>query len=116
MRGCPVVVEYDRLVTWGWVHPIRTLGQLCLLLGGTRETYASPMTCRIEVFVRSGHTIDLALEDGEDRSFVLALHEAWKSPEAIGFTHLALGENAVILASEVVGYRLHGTLRRSSTL
>ena len=74
------------------------------------------MTCRIEVFVRSGHTIDLVLEDGEDRIFALALHEAWTSPEAIGLTHLALGENAVILASEVVGYRLHGTVRRSSTL
>jgi hypothetical protein len=80
------------------------------------ETYASPMTCRIEVFVRSGHTIDLALEDGEDRTFAHALREAWASPEAIGFTHLALGANAVILASEVVGYRLHGKLLKSSTL
>jgi hypothetical protein len=52
------------------------------------------MTCRIEVFVRSGHTIDLSLEDGEDRVFTDALHEAWASPEAIGFTQLALGENA----------------------
>jgi hypothetical protein len=66
------------------------------------------MKCRIEVFVRSGHTIDLPLEDGEDRVFTTALHEAWASPEAIGFKHLALGENAVILATEVVGYRLHG--------
>ena len=74
------------------------------------------MTCRVEVFVRSGHTIDLALEDGEDRTFAHALREAWASPEAIGFTHLALGGNAVILASEVVGYRLHGTLLKSSTL
>ena len=74
------------------------------------------MTCRAEVFVRSGHTIDLALEDGEDRTFAHALREAWASPETIGFTHLALGENAVILASEVVGYRLHGTLPKSSTL
>jgi hypothetical protein len=67
------------------------------------------MTCRIEVFVRSGHTIDLALHDGEDRSFTRALHEAWASPEPVGFAHLALGENAAILASEVVGYRLHGS-------
>jgi hypothetical protein len=36
--------------------------------------------------------------------------------ETIGFTHLALGENAVILASEVVGYQLHGTLLKSSML
>jgi hypothetical protein len=71
------------------------------------------MTCRVEVFVRSGHTIDLALEDGEDRTFA---QEAWASPEAIEFTHLALGANAVILASEVVGYRFHGTLPKSSTL
>ena len=55
------------------------------------------MTCRIEVFVRSGHTIDLALEDGEDREFTTALHQAWASPESIGeFTCLALGENAVV--------------------
>ena len=74
------------------------------------------MTCRVEVFVRSGHTIDLALEDGEDRIFADALHEAWVSPDAIAFKHLALGRNAVILASEVVGYRLHGTLLKSSTL
>ena len=66
------------------------------------------MTCRIEVFVRSGHTIDLSLRDGEDRLFTDALHEAWASPDAIGFKHLALGENAAILATEVVGYRLHG--------
>ncbi len=66
------------------------------------------MTCRVEVFVRGGHTVDLALEDGEDRIFADALHAAWASPDAIGFTHLDLGENAVILASEVVGYRLHG--------
>jgi hypothetical protein len=74
------------------------------------------MTCRVEVFVRSGHTIDLALEDGEDRSFANALHEAWASPDAIGFKHLALGENAVILASEVVGYRLHGSTLEDSAL
>ena len=67
------------------------------------------MTCRIEVFVRSGHTIDLPLSDGEDRVFTNALHEAWASPDAIGFKHLELGENAVILATEVVGYRLHGS-------
>jgi hypothetical protein len=72
------------------------------------------MTSRVEVFVRSGHTIDLALEDGEDRIFTNALHEAWASPDTIGFTHLALGENAVILASEVVGYRLHGSMLDSS--
>jgi hypothetical protein len=34
----------------------------------------------------SGHTIDLSLEDGEDRVCTAALHEAWASPEAIGFT------------------------------
>jgi hypothetical protein len=73
------------------------------------------MTCRVEVFVRSGHTIDLALEDGEDRSFANALHQAWES-DAIGFTHLALGENAVILASEVVGYRLHGSRLEDSAM
>jgi hypothetical protein len=72
------------------------------------------MTCRIEVFVRSGHTIDLSLEDGEDRAFTTALHEAWASPEAIGFKQLALGESAVILAAEVVGYRLHGLVERGA--
>lgn len=74
------------------------------------------MTCRVEVFVRSGHTIDLALEDGEDRVFANALHEAWASPDTIRFKHLALGENAVILASEVVGYRLHGPMLNNSAL
>jgi hypothetical protein len=74
------------------------------------------MTCRVEVFVRSGHTIDLALEDGEDRVFANSLHETWASPEAMGFTHLALGENAVVLASEVVGYRLHGSTPEDSGL
>ena len=73
------------------------------------------MKCRIEVFVRSGHTIDLSLEDGEDRVFIDALHQAWASPEAIGFTALALGANAVILAAEVVGYRRHGSVERGST-
>ncbi|MHA6794363.1 hypothetical protein ACVGVM_12765 [Pseudonocardia bannensis] len=72
------------------------------------------MTCRIEVFLRSGHTIDLALEDGVDRIFADALHEAWASPNAIGFRHLSLGENAVVLASEVVGYRLHGSVLKDS--
>jgi hypothetical protein len=72
------------------------------------------MTTRVEVFVRSGHTIDLALEDGEDRIFANALHEAWASPDPIGFKHLALGENTVILASEVVGYRLHGSVLNDS--
>jgi hypothetical protein len=67
------------------------------------------MKCRIEFFVRSGHTIDLLLDDGEDRVFTTALHEAWASHDSIGFKHLALGENAVILAAEVVGYRLHGS-------
>lgn len=74
------------------------------------------MTCRVEVFVRSGHTIDLALEDGEDRVFANALHEAWASPDAVEFTPLALGENAVILAGEVVGYRLHGSTSEESGL
>jgi hypothetical protein len=73
------------------------------------------MRCRIEVFVRSGHTIDLSLEDGEDRVFIDALHEAWASPETIEFTPLALGENAVILAAEVVGYRCHGSVEEGST-
>jgi hypothetical protein len=74
------------------------------------------MTSRVEVFVRSGHTIDLALEDGQDRIFANALHEAWASPDAIEFKHLALGENAVILASEVVGYRLHGPMQTDSAM
>ncbi|MCU1660119.1 MAG: hypothetical protein JWR58_184 [Pseudonocardia sp.] len=74
------------------------------------------MTCRVEVFVRSGHTIDLALEDGEDRAFANALHDVWASPDPIGFTHLSLGEKAVILASEVVGYRLHGSILDHSAL
>ena len=72
------------------------------------------MTYRIEVFVRSGHTIDLPLKDGEDREFTTALHKAWASPENIAFKHLALGENAVILATEVVGYRLHGSQEMGS--
>jgi hypothetical protein len=74
------------------------------------------MTCRVEVFVRSGHTIDLALEDGEDHAFTTALHEVWARPEAIGYTHLELGRHSVILASEVVGYRLHGSLRTGAAL
>jgi hypothetical protein len=74
------------------------------------------MKCRVEVFVRSGHTIDLALEESEDRVFANDLHEAWASPDAIGYKHLALGEHAVILASEVVGYRLHGSIRQDSTM
>jgi hypothetical protein len=56
------------------------------------------------------------LEDGEDQVFVGALHEAWASPDAIEFRRLALGQHAVILASEVVGYRLHGSLRPGSGL
>ena len=64
----------------GWVGG---RGQLFLEGAGDRS-YALVMTCRIEVFVRSGHTIDLALHDGEDRSFTLALREAWASPEPIG--------------------------------
>jgi hypothetical protein len=47
--------------------------------------------------------------------FTDALHKAWASPEAIGFTQLALGENAVILAAEVVGYRRHGSVETDST-
>jgi len=74
------------------------------------------VACRLAVFVRSGHSIDLALEDGEDRVFVSALHEAWASPDAIEFKHLALGQHAVILAGEVVGYRLHGSVRPGSAL
>ena len=80
-----------------------------------RSTLAR-VTCRLEVFVRSGHTIDLALEDGEDRVFVSALHDAWASPDAIEFKQLALGQHAVILAGEVVGYRLHGSVRPGSAL
>ncbi|MCW2720591.1 MULTISPECIES: hypothetical protein [unclassified Pseudonocardia] len=72
------------------------------------------MTCRIEVFVRSGHTVDLALEDGEDRIFTSALHEVWASPDTVGFKHLTLGENTEILAREVVGYRLHGSVLKDS--
>ena len=34
----------------------------------------------------------------------------------VGYKHLALGENAVILASEVVGYRLHGSMLQDSAL
>ena len=68
------------------------------------------MTCRIEVFVRSGHTIE-SLEDGEDRAFVTALHSAWASPTPTDeLTYLPLGENAAVLVNEVVGYRLHGTV------
>ena len=80
------------------------------------SSYALSMTSRVEVFVRSGHTIDVALEDGQDRIFASALHEAWASPDAIGFKHLALGEIAVILASEVVGYRLHGPMQTDSSI
>ena len=84
--------------------------------GPPAAVYPRPVTCRLEVFVRSGHTIDLALEDGEDRVFVSALHEAWASPDTIEFKHLALGQHAVILAGEVVGYRLHGSVRPGSAL
>jgi len=49
-------------------------------------------------------------------SFVSALHDAWASPDAIEFKHLALGQHAVILAGEVVGYRLHGSVRPASAL
>ncbi len=73
------------------------------------------MTCRIEVFVRSGHTLDLSLEDGEDRAFTTALHSAWDSPEPPdGVTYITLGQNAAVLANEVVGYRLHGTVKRDA--
>jgi hypothetical protein len=74
------------------------------------------MTCRIEVLLRSGHTVDMALEDGEDRAFATALHDAWASTESAGgFSVLTLGENAAVLADEVVGYRLHGTVRPDAT-
>lgn len=76
------------------------------------EPYAAVMTCRIEVFVRSGHTLDVALEDGEDRAFTTALHEAWASPGRVeGASYLALGTQAAVLVNEIVGYRLHGALR-----
>jgi len=95
----------------------RAAGQFWLSSNGPpAAVYPRPVTCRLEVFVRSGHTIDLALEDGEDRVFVSALHEAWASPDAIEFKHLALGQHAVILAGEVVGYRLHGSVRPGSAL
>ena len=94
----------------------RRVSSGCPSNGPPAAVYARPVACRLEVFVRSGHTIDLALEDGEDRVFVSALHEAWASPDAIEFKHLALGQHAVILAGEVVGYRLHGSVRRGSAL
>lgn len=41
-----------------------------------------------------------------------ALHSAWASLEPTdNLTYLPLGENAVVLANEVVGYRLHGTIQ-----
>jgi len=49
----------------------------------------------------------------DDRHSLAA--ETWASPDTIGFKHLALGQPAVILASEVVGYRLHGSQRTGST-
>jgi hypothetical protein len=91
------------------------VSSLCSLKAAA-ESYALPMTCRVEVFVRSGHTIDLALEDGEDRVFADGLHEAWASPDSMGYKHLPLGENAAILASEVVGYRLHGSILQESAM
>ena len=94
----------------------RRVSSGCPSNGPPAAVYPRPVTCRLEVFVRSGHTIDLALEDGEDRVFVSALHEAWASPDAIEFKHLALGQHAVILAGEVVGYRLHGSVRPGSAL
>jgi len=86
------------------------------LEGAPSAVYARPVTCRLEVFVRSGHTIDLALEDGRRSGLRHRLHEAWASPDAIEFKHLALGQHAVILAGEVVGCRIHGSLRTSSAL
>jgi hypothetical protein len=67
------------------------------------------MTCRIEVFLRSGQVIDLEVPDGEDHAFAAAVHDAWSSPDS-SITRLEIGEQAVVLASEVVGYRLHGTV------
>jgi hypothetical protein len=71
------------------------------------------MTCRIEVFLRSGQVIDLEVQDGEDHAFAAAVHDAWSSPDS-PVTHLAIGEQAVVLASEVVGYRLHGSVLPAS--
>jgi hypothetical protein len=65
------------------------------------------MTCRIEVFLRSSQVIDLEVQDGEDHAFAAAVQDAWSSPDS-PITRLEIGEQAVVLASEVVGYRLHG--------
>jgi hypothetical protein len=71
------------------------------------------MTCRIEVFLRGGQVIDLEVEDGEDHAFAAAVHNAWSSPDS-PVTHLTIGDQAVVLASEVVGYRLHGSVSPDS--
>jgi hypothetical protein len=72
------------------------------------------MTCRIEVFLRSGQVIDLEVEDGEDHAFAAAVHDAWSSPDS-PVTYLTIGEQAVVLASEVVGYQLHGSVLPDSS-
>ena len=67
------------------------------------------MTCRIEVFLRSGQIIDLEVQDGEDHAFAAAVHDAWSSPDS-PITRLEIGDQVVVLASEVVGYRRHGSV------
>jgi len=53
--------------------------------------------------------LDLEVQDGEDRAFADAVQDAWSSPDS-PVTRLEIGEQAVVLASEVVGYRLHGSV------
>ena len=74
-----VLAEREVLVPDGMRRTPATVSSLCSSKAAA-ESYVRPMTCRVEVFVRSGHTIDLALEDGEDRVFANGLHEAWVSP------------------------------------
>ena len=61
------------------------VGQLCPFLPAARFVLRSVGDVRVEVRVRSGHTIDLVLEDGQDRVFANALHETWASPDVIEF-------------------------------
>jgi hypothetical protein len=56
-----------------------------------------------------GQIIDLEIQDGEDHAFAAAVHDAWLSPDS-PITRLEIGEQAVVLASEVVGYRRHGSV------
>ena len=80
------------------------------------SSYAPPMTSRVEVFVRSGHTIDLVLKDGQDRIFANGpTRGLGVPPMPLAFKHLTLRENAVIFANEV-GYRLHGPMQTDSAV